>query len=110
MFMNPKDAPFATAMAILILGLVRAFQEYPRPAPATVALTGIGLGLTIGTRIIGGIAGFYALGAVVLILAVEGFTTGIRPTGARFARFVLTLLPGLALAYLVMGVVWPWSV
>ena len=26
MFMNPKDSPFATAMAILLLGLVRAFE------------------------------------------------------------------------------------
>ena len=32
MFMNPKDAPFAVAMAILLLGLVRAFEQYPRPS------------------------------------------------------------------------------
>src|SRR5205814_8485475 len=44
MFMNPKDAPFAVAMAIMLLGLVRAFQEYERPSPAAVALTGIGIG------------------------------------------------------------------
>ena len=31
MFMNPKDAPFAVAMAILLLGLVRTFEQYPRP-------------------------------------------------------------------------------
>ena len=29
MFMNPKDAPFAVAMVILILGLVRLAEEYP---------------------------------------------------------------------------------
>src|SRR2546425_1806113 len=52
MFMNPKDAPFAAAMALLLLGLTRSFEENPRPAPATVALFGIGLGLTIGSRII----------------------------------------------------------
>jgi hypothetical protein len=38
MFMNPKDAPFATAMAILLLGLVRIFEEYPRPSLASSAL------------------------------------------------------------------------
>src|SRR5215831_16910668 len=36
MFMNPKDAPFAAAMALLLLGLVRCLQEYPEVAPATV--------------------------------------------------------------------------
>jgi len=35
MFMNAKDAPFATAMAVLLLGLVRAFDEYPRPPART---------------------------------------------------------------------------
>ena len=36
MFMNAKDSPFAVAMAIFLLGLVRAFEEYPRPSVATV--------------------------------------------------------------------------
>jgi hypothetical protein len=110
MFMNPKDAPFAVAMAVLILGLVRAFQEYPQPSPATVALTGIGLGVTVGTRVIGGIAGCYALAVLILILLVEASGTGLRPAVARAGRFVLTVLPGLALAYLVMGLIWPWSI
>jgi Dolichyl-phosphate-mannose-protein mannosyltransferase len=110
MFMNPKDAPFAVAMVILLLGLVRALQEYPQPRPATIALAGIGLGLTIGTRIIGGIAGFYALGGLAVILAGEAFAGGLRPAAARLARFALILLPGFLLAYLIMGLVWPWSV
>src|SRR5262245_23463187 len=29
MFINPKDAPFAVAMAILLLGLVQVIEEYP---------------------------------------------------------------------------------
>ena len=48
MFINAKDGPFAAEMAIALLGLVRAFEEYPRPTPATVALCGIGFGLAIG--------------------------------------------------------------
>ena len=43
MFMNPKDAPFAVAMAILLLGLVRAFEQYPKPSMATDALVGADL-------------------------------------------------------------------
>src|ERR1041384_5159792 len=48
MFMNPKDAPFAAAMAVLLLGLVRAIEEYPKPGARTVVLAGIGLGLAFG--------------------------------------------------------------
>src|SRR3954447_16385831 len=36
MFMNPKDAPFAVAMIILMLGLVRLAEEYPQPSPRTI--------------------------------------------------------------------------
>ncbi len=110
MFMNPKDAPFAVAMAVLLLGLVHAVEEYERPSPATIAIFGIGLGLTIGTRVIGAIAGFYALAAFALIYGGEVRVLGLRAASSRIARFALALLPGLVLAYLVMGLVWPWSV
>src|ERR1700744_6055469 len=55
MFMNPKDAPFAVAMIVLMLGLVRLAQEYPKPSPHTVLIIGLGAGLSIGTRILGGL-------------------------------------------------------
>lgn len=110
MFMNAKDVPFAVAMALLLLSLVRAFAEYPRPAPATVALFGIGLGLAIGSRIIGGMAGLYAAAAVALVVVVEAREAGLRAAAERLGRFILALLPGLVLAYLIMGLVWPWGV
>lgn len=110
MFMNPKDSPFAVAMVILLFGLVHAVQEYPRPAPATVAITGTGLGLAIGTRIIGFIAVPYAAAALALVFGIEIQRCGLRAATARLGRFLLMLLPALALGYLVMGLVWPWSV
>jgi Dolichyl-phosphate-mannose-protein mannosyltransferase len=110
MFMNPKDAPFAVAMALLLLGLVRAFQEYPRPEPATMAIFGIGLGLAMGTRVIGGVSALYAAASLALVCTGELRTLGPRAAGARLGRFVVTLVPGLVLAYLVMGLAWPWSV
>jgi Dolichyl-phosphate-mannose-protein mannosyltransferase len=110
MFMNPKDAPFAVVMALLLLGLVRAFQEYPRPTPATVALCGIALGLCTGTRVIGVIAGAYAFAALLLVYAAEWRNAGPRTAAERAGRFMLAFLPALALAYLVMGLVWPWAV
>src|ERR1700739_4803781 len=61
MFMNPKDAPFAVAMVILMLGLVRLAEEYPAPSPRTVLIVGLGAGLSVGSRILGGLAVIYAL-------------------------------------------------
>src|SRR6185437_10259756 len=49
MFMNAKDAPFATAMAVLLLAVVRALDEYPRPRLATIGLLATGLGLSFGS-------------------------------------------------------------
>jgi hypothetical protein len=97
-------------MTLLLLGLVRSFEEYPRPRPASIVLFGIGLGLTFGSRIMGGMAGFYALAALALITGVELRAVGARTTIARLGRFAGTLLPGFVLAYLVMGFIWPWSV
>lgn len=110
MFMNPKDAPFAAAMALLLLGLVRAFDEYPRPSRSTIVLFGIALGLTIGSRVIGGLAGLYALAAAVLVVGVEARRIGMRAAAASLRAFVLRLAPGLVLAYIVMAIVWPWGV
>jgi hypothetical protein len=109
-FMNAKDAPFAVAMALLLLGLVRAFEQYPRVPVATGVLTGVGFGLAIGSRIMGGFGVLYGLGALALVFALEVRADGLRSAAARLGRFVLLLLPYLVLAYAVMALVWPWSV
>ena len=110
MFMNPKDSPFAVAMAIFLLGLVRCFEEYPRVSIATAAITGAGFGLSFGSRIMGVFGALEALAALGLVFAFECHARGIRSAGARLGQFVLTLVPALALAYAVMALVWPWSV
>ena len=110
MFMNAKDGPFAAAMAVLMLGLVRTFEEYPTPTPTTGLLTGLGIGLAIGARILGGFAAFEALIVCGAILAIESRATGWRPAAARMGRFLVLMLPVLILAYVTMALVWPWSV
>ena len=54
-----------------------------------------------------------------MIYAVIGFIPlwieevrkqGAREATHRFAHVVYVLLPGLALGYLVMGLIWPWSI
>ncbi len=110
MFMNAKDAPFATAMAVLLLGLVRAFDEYPNPSARTVALTGVGLGLAFGSRVLAGVAAPAGLAALLLVLIAESHNGGWKQAALRCGQFLWTLLPALGLGYLIMGLLWPWSV
>ena len=110
MFMNPKDAPFAVAMVILMLGLVRLAEEYPSPSPRTILIIGLGAGLSIGSRILGGLALLYAVIGFVPLIADDVRNHGAREAAHRFGHMVLVLLPGLILGYLVMGLIWPWSI
>jgi len=89
---------------------VRAIEEYPRPGAATIAIFGVSLGLTLGTRIMGGMAALYVMLPLGLLIAHDW-----RHHNARFAlkdlgQFLLRLLPGFVLCYAVMALVWPWSV
>jgi Dolichyl-phosphate-mannose-protein mannosyltransferase len=110
MFMNPKDAPFAVAMVILMMGLVRLADEYPSPSPRTILIVGLGAGLSIGSRILGGLALLYALIGFVPLLIEESHTWGARKAARRFVHVLYMLLPGLAFGYLIMGLIWPWSI
>lgn len=110
MFMNPKDAPFAVAMIILMLGLVRLAEEYPKASPRTILIVGLGAGLSLGCRVLGGLALVYALIGFLPLLLEELRTEGLREAARRFAHVVYVLLPGLVFGYLVMGLIWPWSI
>jgi Dolichyl-phosphate-mannose-protein mannosyltransferase len=110
MFMNPKDAPFAVAMAILMLGLVRLAEEYPQPSPRTILIVGLGAGLSIGSRILGGLALIYALVGFLPLFVDEFRNLGTREALRRFAHVLHVLVPGLILGYLIMGLIWPWSI
>src|SRR6201999_886526 len=110
MFMNPKDAPFAVAMVILMLGLVRLAEEYPAPSPRTVLIVGLGAGLSLGSRILGGLALVYALVGFLPVLLEEIRGQGMREAVRRFMHVAYVLMPGLVLGYLIMGLIWPWSI
>ncbi|WP_375784035.1 glycosyltransferase family 39 protein [Bradyrhizobium sp. Pha-3] len=110
MFMNPKDAPFAVAMVVLIMGLVRLIEEYPAPSPRTILIVGLGAGLSIGCRVLGGLALIYAVVGFIPLWIEEFRKQGPREATHRFAHVVYVLLPGLVLGYLVMGLIWPWSI
>ncbi len=110
MFINAKDTPFATAMIVLLLALVRALDEYPRPNPRTMALVGVALGAAFGSRILAVIATTYFAASIVLIVVEDMQLRSPRAAAARFGQFVWTLLPALPIAYLIMGLLWPWSI
>ena len=108
-FMNAKDGPFAVAMAILLLGLVRTFEQYPQPSVATRVLTGIGFGLAIGSRVMGAFGILAALGTLAYVFLIEARALGMRVAMSRLGRFMLAMLPAAVLGIVVMGIWWPWS-
>ncbi len=110
MFINAKDGPFAAVTVIALLGLVRAFEEYPRATPPTIALCGVGIGLAIGARVLGGFAVLDAILPLPLIFGVRARAVGLRPALAECGSFLRPFIPAVILAYIVMGLVWPWSV
>jgi len=110
MFMNPKDAPFAVAMAILLWASVRAVEEYPRPSFVSTLLLALGLGLAFGSRIMGAFGAIEALAALTLVVAAEARAQGLASAGSRLLQFCGRLFPALVLGYALMGLVWPWGV
>src|SRR3954454_1217741 len=81
MFMNPKDAPFAVAMALFLLGLVRLLDQYPRPCPTTLFIVGLGFGLSIGSRVLAGFGVLDAIAALALLFAIEAHSNGAGTAG-----------------------------
>ncbi|MGY3623039.1 glycosyltransferase family 39 protein [Bradyrhizobium sp. USDA 10063] len=110
MFMNPKDAPFAVAMMVLLMGLVRLAEEYPAPSPRTILIVGFGAGLSLGCRVLGGLALIYAAVGFLPLLLEEVRKQGPREAAHRFIHVVYVLMPALIFGYLVMGLIWPWSI
>src|ERR1700744_4381030 len=98
MFMNPKDAPFAVAMIILLLGLVRLAEESPAPSLRTVLLVGFGAGLSLGCRVLGGLALLYAAIGFIPLFAEEIRIRGARGAGKRLPHVFLLLMPTLLFA------------
>src|SRR5262249_40565982 len=57
-----------------------------------------------------GLALIYAVVGFVPIWIAEARTHGARQALHRLAHVVYVLIPGLLLGYLVMGLIWPWSI
>lgn len=110
MFMNPKDAPFAVAMMVAMLGSIRLVEDYPKPSATTVLLLGTGLGLAIGSRVLGGFAVVYLAAGLLPLIVADARAGGVTEAARRFVRMTYALVPGLVFGYLLMALMWPWSV
>ncbi len=110
MFINPKDAPFAVSMALLLFALVRALDEYPHPSIATVILVGVSFGLAFGSRIMGAFGALEFLLALAFLGAAQARAEGLAIARSQLLQFTLRLLPAILIAYAVMALVWPWAV
>ena len=93
-----------------MLGLVRLVEEYPSPSPRTILIVGLGAGLSLGSRVLGGLALLYAVIGIAPLFIDEFRMQGTANALRRLAHVAYVLLPGLVLGYLVMGLIWPWSI
>ena len=73
---------------------------------------GVGLGLAFGSRILAGDRRALRARArcSLIVIAEVQRAGGAKPARAALVQFVWIMLPALALGYLIMGLLWPWSV
>ena len=109
-FINAKDAPFAVAMAVFLLGLVRAFEEYPRPIAGDRADPRDRFRPRDRLAHHGGLRRAGCAGCVGFAGCASRHGHGLRAAASRLGTLVLALIPVAIIAYAVMALVWPWAV
>jgi 4-amino-4-deoxy-L-arabinose transferase-like glycosyltransferase len=110
-FNNPKDAPFAAAMVWTLFYLCRVVSAFPAPPLRLVVKLGVALGVALGIRVAAVLVGPYlAFCAALYLLACWRENHDGRDLRRRLGVMVRHLLPAAAIAYLLMGIFWPWGV
>jgi hypothetical protein len=106
MFNHTKDIPFAGAMAVATLFLIRIARSLPLPRAGDIAAFGLLAGIALGIRVLGLLLVIYAGVAIALYLPRQG-------RGHAQWRFAidssLRFVPALLLAYVIMILAWPWA-
>jgi hypothetical protein len=110
-FNNPKDAPFAAAMVWTLYYLCRALLVLPDLPRRIMVKFGLALGLAFGIRVGALLVGPYMVVGIFLSLLGE-WRAGLDWRGLRShaIKVVVRLLPSFVIAYVVMGICWPWGV
>ena len=108
LFNNPKDVPFAAAMAVAQCAFLGAWDEMPRPRWWRLILLGVAAGAVLGTR-----PESLPLLAVIWILFAAAWTLGRGRHGPEPRRamreLLLTSLAIGVIAWLVMLAFWPYA-
>jgi len=108
-FINPKDAPFASALVWSIYYICRTIMELPRPRRATVFGLGVALGLALGTRVVAVIVLLYGVPAFFAYsLGRYRECRDARVVGRELVNLLATLLPAVPCVLALAAVFWPW--
>uniref|UniRef100_A0ABX1N737 Glycosyltransferase RgtA/B/C/D-like domain-containing protein n=1 Tax=Aromatoleum buckelii TaxID=200254 RepID=A0ABX1N737_9RHOO len=108
MFTHTKDVPFAAAMVWALYFTTRFTTGLPVIRRADVLGLGVAIGCAFGLRV-GAVFAVFYLGVAVLGAA---WTGGADRTdrAAILGRAVIALLPAGLIAFVLMGLFWPWAV
>jgi hypothetical protein len=110
-FNNPKDAPFAAAMVWTTFYLCKVISTLPAPPVRLVIKLGVTLGISLGIRVAAVLIGPYlAVGLVLFLLGMWRETHDPTLVREQMWTAFRRLLPAAVVAYLLMGVFWPWGV
>jgi hypothetical protein len=110
-FNNPKDAPFAAAMVWALFYLVKVTTTLPHPPAKLVLKLGAAVGLALGIRVAAVLIGpYFAFGTLLFLWAEWRQSHSWRQLRDHLATIIRAVLPGIVVAYLVMGLFWPWGV
>lgn len=108
MFINAKDIPFATAMALALWLACRLLEEWSRPRLSSVVGFGLATGAAVGVRVGGLAAPLALLLPLLLSVAARARDAGPGPALADVAPGLWRLLPSVPVAVLVTLLTWPW--
>jgi hypothetical protein len=110
-FINPKDAPFASAVLWAIFYICRTIMESPRPRQATVVGLGVALGLALGTRVVAVIVLLYCVPAF-LAYAFGRYREcrNVRQVALELTNYLAALLPAVPFTLALAALFWPWVV
>lgn len=108
MFTHTKDVPFGACMVWALYYNTLLLSELPKIRHTTVLKLGAALGLAFGLRV----GAVFAVLVTLLSLLVAAIMAGggAGAVARRLLGWLLALLPGAALAVVLMGLFWPWSV
>lgn len=109
MFTHTKDIPFAAAMVWVLYFTLGVLRGMPTPGLGERIGLGVALGCAFGLRV-GAVFGVFYLGVGILVTAWLRAEGNWRLSAGMVVRSALALWPSVVLAFVLMGVFWPWAV